>query len=89
MGHKHCEKFDAESNLIQAVLSVWKQKKRENIGPLQKLCNGPTVHWFHEANGPMGPNTKSHQNSAISVENFQFPIRHTKCLGFLYTFHLL
>lgn len=50
-----------------------KTEKRKNIGPLQKLCNGPTVHWFHEANGPMGPNTKSHQNSsAISVENFQF-----------------
>ena len=65
-----------------------KTEKRKNIGPLQKLCNGPTVHWFHEANGPMGPNTKSHQNSAISVENFQFPIRHTKWLGFLYTNHV-
>ena len=36
----------------------------------------------------MGPNTKSHQNSAVSVENFQFPIKHTKWLGFLYTNHV-
>ena len=54
----------------------------------QNKCPGQQRPLYSKVFRPMGPNTKSHQNSAVSVENFQFPIKHTKWLGFLYTNHV-